>query len=92
MKTRSTFRRGAFRPGRRFRNHLVFAIRNAVGQLTLGEDVPWNVLVVRGVVTQPGDSVVRIENDDRLAEILAHDVDGTDEIRVSGRRGSGTSD
>lgn len=83
MKTRSTFRRCAFRPGGRFRNHLILAIRNAVGQLALGEDVARNVLVIGGVVAQPGDSVVWIENNDRLAEILAHDVDGTDEVRVS---------
>ena len=44
MKTRSTFRRCAFRPGGRFRNHLILAIRNAVGQLALGEDVARNVL------------------------------------------------
>ena len=71
MKTRSTFRRCAFRPGGRFRNHLILAIRNAVGQLALGEDVARNVLVVGGIVAQPGDSVVGIENNDRLAEILA---------------------
>ena len=57
MKTRSTFRRCAFRPGGRFRNHLILAIRNAVGQLALGEDVARNVFVVGGVVAQPGDSV-----------------------------------
>ena len=42
MKTRSRFRRCVFRPGGRFRNHLILAIRNAVGQLALGEDVARN--------------------------------------------------
>ena len=52
MRMRSTFRRCAFRPGGRFRNHLILAIRNAVGQLALGEDVARNVFVVEVVTVK----------------------------------------
>ena len=70
-------------PSRRARERAVLPIRNRIGELALRQKFAWNVLVVGGVIAEPGLTVVGIKNDYRLVEVFAHDVDRADEIGVS---------
>lgn len=62
---------------------MLLTVRDRVRQLGLCKNIARDVLVVRRIVSQPRDSVVRVQDDHGLVEVLANDVHGTDKIGVS---------
>lgn len=85
MKTRSAFRRCAFRPGGRT-HKCTRADFHGVWELAKRREVGRNRPIVVGVIHQIGFAVPRVEDDDLLSEFAANAVKGADEVGVSAQQ------
>ena len=77
-------------PGQRSADDIAMrANGNLIRQLALRWQIAWNVLVVGCVLLQVRTPRMRIENDDILPVIFAHNIHRGDEIRIAAHKHKG---